>query len=313
MAAVDRNNPQRAKSSGSTYTLLDFGRDFPDDTACLDYLWRRNYSADGTRAHCPKCERERGFARLRNHPAYACNSCGHHIHPLAGTIFHKSSTSLVLWFHAIFLMSQTRCGISAKQLERELGVTYKTAWRMFNKIRSLLSDDDDDSPLTGEVEVDETAHGGKPTASDTRAGIAYIKRSRRPTIFAAVERGGRVRARVIGGRTTGHLQEQMERHVDQSAVIYTDDWRGYDAIGAAYSDHKRINHTSRVYVEGSTHTNTVEGFFGLFKASVRGVYHGVSTKYLQNYLDEWTWRYNRRQFGTPLFQLMLDLAAGSRA
>ena len=249
MAAVDRNNPQRAKSSGSTYTLLDFGREFPDDATCLDYLWRRNFSVDGTRAHCPKCDRERGFARLRNHPAYACNSCGHHIHPTADTIFHKSSTSLVLWFHAIFLMSQTRCGISAKQLERELGVTYKTAWRMFNRIRLLLSDDDND-PLSGHVEVDETAHGGKPTASDTRAGTAYMKRSKRPTIFAAVERGGRVRARVIGGRTSGHVREQMEQHIDPSSIIYTDDWRGYAAIASSYADHRTVNHSNRIYAEG---------------------------------------------------------------
>src|SRR5947209_1478497 len=201
MAAVDRNNPKRAVSSGSTYTLMDFAREFPDDATCLDYLWRQNYSADGTRAHCPKCDRERGFARLRNHPAYACNTCGHHIHPTASTIFHKSSTSLVLWFHAIYLMSQTRCGISAKQLERELGVTYKTAWRMANLIRTELMAQDE-TPLVGQVEIDETGWGGRPRRGDLArynaatwqqaAGMRSTDPDKKATVLGMVERGGRV-------------------------------------------------------------------------------------------------------------------------
>ncbi len=117
---------------------MDFMRDFPDDAACLDYLWRRHYSYDGEHAQCPKCEEVRKFHRVASRPSYSCDSCGHHIHPTANTIMHKSSTSLHLWFHAIFLMASARCGISAKQLARELGVTYKTAWSIFTKIRNQL-------------------------------------------------------------------------------------------------------------------------------------------------------------------------------
>ncbi len=138
MPPVQRNAPVRTKSSESRYTVIEFMRDFPTDDACLGYLWRKNLSADGEHAFCPKCKRERRFHKLSKHPAYSCNACGHHIHPTAGTIYHKSSNSLGLWFHAVFLISQARCGISAKQLERDLGVTYKTAWRMHNKIRSML-------------------------------------------------------------------------------------------------------------------------------------------------------------------------------
>src|SRR4051794_7966461 len=123
MPPVNRNAPKRAQTSESRYTVMDFMADFPDDAACLDFLWRQSLSLDGQHAHCPKCKRQRRFHRLSKHPAYSCDTCGHHLHPTAGTIYHKSSTSLVLWFHAIFLMSQTRCGISAKQLERDLGVT----------------------------------------------------------------------------------------------------------------------------------------------------------------------------------------------
>jgi transposase len=146
MPPVDRNNPKRATRSESRYTIMDFMRDFPDDDACLDYLWRQTISLDGNHAHCPKCNQTRRFHKLAKHPAYSCDSCGHHIHPSAGTIYHKSSTSLVLWFHAVFLIANTRCGISAKQLERDLGVTYKTAWRMHNKIRSMLAQPDDAPP-----------------------------------------------------------------------------------------------------------------------------------------------------------------------
>src|SRR5207245_11600643 len=136
------------------HTRADLDREYPDDATCLDWLWRQNHSPDGEHAECPKCGQERKFHRVASRPSYSCDTCGHHIHPTAGTIFHKSSTSLHLWFHAVFLMAQTRCGISAKQLERDLGVTYKTAWRMFRQIRSMLTQADEQ--LSGKVEMDET-------------------------------------------------------------------------------------------------------------------------------------------------------------
>src|SRR5213592_2056599 len=128
MPPVDRNNPKRAASSDSTYSLMEFMRDYPDDAACLDVLWRKRFAPDGHTADCPICKRPRRFHRIASRASYACDTCGKHLHPMKGTIFEKSTTSLVLWFYGIYLMSSTRCGISAKQLERELGVTYKTAW-----------------------------------------------------------------------------------------------------------------------------------------------------------------------------------------
>jgi transposase-like protein len=188
MPPVDRDNPVRAASSESEYSVMEFFKDFPDDAACLEWLWRERHAVDdaGKRAFCPKCELDRPFHKVKDRPAWDCDYCGYHLHPTAGTIFHKSSTSLQLWFYAMFLMSQTRCGISAKQLERELGVTYKTAWRMLNKIRNQLMDQGQDEPLSGDVEVDETAGGEKHVrASDTRKGpqhVAVVK-SYRPTIW----------------------------------------------------------------------------------------------------------------------------------
>lgn len=163
MPPVNRNQPQRAKSSDSQCSLMEFMREFPDDAACLDWLWQRRYAPDGEHAHCPKCEQVRSFrkydsAQLRS--SWTCIACGYHLHPLAGTIFEKSSTSLHLWFYAMYLMVSTKCGISAKQLERELGITYKTAWRMAYLIRKYLMEQGD-APLNGPVEADETYIGGR--------------------------------------------------------------------------------------------------------------------------------------------------------
>lgn len=275
---------------------------FPDNDACLEYLKAKFYS-DGT--PCPKCERPSKFHRISGRSAYSCQFCGHHVYPTAGTIFHKTTVSLQLWFYAIFLMSSTRCGISAKQLEREIGVTYKTAHRMFKQIRTLLSDEQD-GPLSGDVEVDESEFGGKPRAYEKRTGKGYERRATRPTILAAVARGGQVRPAVIpdrGGRT---IRTAVKQLVLPESMLFTDELGAYKTLDQHYRGHKRIRHRANVYVDGETHTQTVEGFFGLFKNGVRGVYHAISTTYLQNYLDEYAFRYNRRFSAQPMFWAFLE-------
>src|SRR5271154_4644774 len=155
MAAGNRHDPTRTRCSESSFSLMEFMRDYPDDAACLEHLWRSRYAPDGEHAHCPACDQERTFRRYETgRQSWCCTACGHHIYPTAGTIFAKSSTSLHLWFYAMYLMASTRCGISAKQLERSIGVSYRTAWRMLNKIRNELMTDDGE-PLTGAVEIDE--------------------------------------------------------------------------------------------------------------------------------------------------------------
>ena len=313
MSKVDRNNPKRGTASESTYSMMEFMRDFADDAACLDWLWRTRFAEDGSHTHCPKCDQTRKFHRVKDRPAYDCDTCGHHIHPTAGTIFHKSATSLHLWFYAMYVMASTRCGVSAKQLERELGVTYKTAWRMFNLIRNELMADDEEGPLSGEVEADETWHGGKMRASESRQRARegrpvgqYAKR--RETVFAIVERGGRVVAMHVPSRYGHTLRTNLRERVEPGAVVYTDDYRGYLGVDAVY-DHRTINHTARIYAEGHVHTQTIEGFFSLFKNGVRGVYHSVSAKWLQGYLNEYTWRYNRRDNGRAMFLDLIEVAA----
>jgi transposase len=143
MSELNRDEPERSEASESQYSLIEFAREFPDDAACLEHLWRSRFSADGSHADCPRCKQLRRFHRVRTRPSWSCDTCGHHIHPAAGTIFHKSTTSLQLWFYVVYVMTSTGCGVSAKAIEREIGVGYKTAWRMCNLIRIGFMRQDD--------------------------------------------------------------------------------------------------------------------------------------------------------------------------
>jgi transposase len=317
MPPVDRRNPIRAKSSESTCNLLEFVRQFPDDEACLTFIWRERFAPDGEHAHCGRCDRERVFKRYQTaqkRPAWWCQTCGFRIHPLKGTIFERSSTSLHLWFYGMYLMSSTRCGISAKQLERELGVTYKTAWRMFNKIRNHLMTQDEE-PLSGEVEMDETFVGGKPRQSDRvrREKAGWNAQTdywnRKAVVFGAVERGGRIRATVVPNSRASTILPLAREYVLPESLIYTDEYIPYMRLGREGYTHRRIKHKARIYVEGDTHTQTIDGWFGLVKNAIRGVHHGVSHKWLQGYLNEYAFRYNRRDEPHRILQDMLAASA----
>jgi transposase len=310
MPPVDRDNPVRSAYCDSQYSLVEFVREFPDDASCLEWLWRNRCSEDGSHAYCPKCDRERKFHKVKERPAWDCDTCGHHLHPLAGTIFHKSSTSLHLWFFAIHLMTSTRCGVSAKHLERELGVTYKTAWRMANLIRNKLMTEDQ-RKLSGYVEVDEASVDGKPGKHMNRTDAARYRERSRATVLAAVERGGRIKATVVPSRRGPHIHDQVVEWVRPESIIYTDEWGAYNQLGGHFAGHSRVVHGAGEWVRGDAYTNTVEGFFGNLKTGIRGNYKKVSHRWLQGYLNEFTWRYNHRHDSRSMFRLLLLRAAGS--
>src|SRR3954470_3306396 len=235
MAPVDRNNPKRCDSSDSRVSLMEFMREFPDEATCLEWLWREKWSEDGTHADCPKCKQRRVFKRYataQRRQSWTCTGCGHHVHPTAGTIFHKSSTSLHLWFYAFYLMTSTRCGLSAKTLEREIGVNYKTAWRMLNKIRNELMDQSGNAPLSGDVEADETAWGGRPRlgeitgepGKDLSSAGARWRVEKKQTVFGVVERGGRDPAEVVEGRHRANLKGRVTEQVLPKSTVFTDEW-----------------------------------------------------------------------------------------
>src|SRR5438105_5922036 len=173
------------------YTIKQFDADFPDDDACLEFIKEMRWPKGI--AFCKKCKAERQFYRISGRMVYSCDK-GHHIAPLKGTIFQKSTTSLRLWFYAMYLMGSTRCGISAKQIQRETGVTYKCAWRMFKQIRTLLSEDD--MQLEGStVEVDEMYYGGKRKNNSGRK--LRGDGSNKTIVLGLVERKGRVIAKTV--------------------------------------------------------------------------------------------------------------------
>jgi transposase len=291
------------------YTVKHFNTEFPNDAACLEYIKEQRFPGGVTQ--CAKCEVERKHHRVTGRTAYACDHCGNHIYPLAGTIFEKSTTSLRLWFYAAYLMGSTRCGISAKQIQRETGVTYKTAWRMFKQIRSLLSESD--MQLEGPtVEIDESYFGG---VRKWQRGRPLSGDKRKTPVVGIVQRGGKVIARVVPGVNTKSLLGTIRRHVVPGSVIYTDElniyrgipkMRGRNGRPANYK-HFSIRHQGGHYVKnGHIHTQSVEGFWSLVKRGIGGVYHSVSPEYLQTYLDEYTFRYNRREMGNQQFRAILS-------
>ncbi len=284
------------------FTLKDFQAKFPDDAACLEWLRNRLYP-DGI--FCKNCDQVTKHHRVISRPSYSCDNCGHHVHPTADTIFHKSPTPLTTWFYAIYLMSSTRCGISAKQIQRETSVTYKTAWRMFNKIREMLAED---ISLGGSgVEMDETYFGGK--GRNRRLGMrgGTGRGTDKTPIFGMVERGGRVVAKVTPDVKTKTIFPIIHERVLPATTVYTDDYPIYDRLSNTAHGyvHRRIQHSERVYVMGDVHTNSIEGFWSLIKRGIGGVYHSVSRKYLQSYLNEYSFRYNRRFDTQPMFTSFL--------
>ncbi len=275
------------------YTLKDFQKQFPDDATCLEWLKNRLYP-DGI--FCDACQAVTKHHRVKSRPSYSCDHCGHHVHPTADTIFHKSPTPLSTWFYAVYLMASTRCGISAKQIQRETGVTYKTAWRMFKQIRSMLTDDKQ-SPIGGfgrKVEMDETYYGSRSEGTRGRG-------TKKTPVVGMVQRKGEVRAFVAADVKSDTLRGLIKEHVLPRTMVFTDDFKSYNGLDARGYTHRRINHSEKVYVNGDVHTNTIEGFWSLIKRGIGGVYHNVGRHYLQTYLNEYSFRYNRRFDVQPMF------------
>jgi transposase len=258
---------------------------------------------------CAYCKVERKFHRITTRKTYSCDHCGTMIAPMAGTIFEKSTTPLRLWFYAMYMMSATRCGISAKQIQRETGVTYKTAWRMFKQIRTLMSEH---ISLEGSsVEIDETYVGGLAKnmhAAKRKQRITGTGGANKASVLGMVERGGRVVARVTKDVKSSTVFPIIHEHVLPASTVYTDEYAIYDSLATKANGyvHSRIQHSQKVYVMGDVHTNTIEGFWSLLKRGIGGVYHAVSAKYLQSYCDEYAFRYNHRFSNRPMFTLLLE-------
>ncbi len=293
------------------YAIRQFNEDFPTEDACLEYVARVVY-ATWPDVHCRKCDAVQMHHRIAKRKVYSCQKCGAHISPLAGTIFEKSRTPLKSWFYAIYLMSTTRMGISAKQLERELGVGYKTAWRMFKQIRALM--DEPTGPLSGTVEIDETYEGGRPRYKRGKRGSRRRENAtaQRP-IVGMVERGGSLQAFVTADTKARTIKRLVDAHVLPASMVFTDEARRYGFLRRSGYSHRRVHHRARVYVDGNVHTNTIEGFWSLLKNGIRGAHGAVGAGYLQDYVNEYVFRYNHRRDVQPMFRSIAERVGVVRA
>ena len=284
----------------SKYTFKQFQAEYPDDAACLAQIMKVQFG--GTEFTCPACGVEKAkFHAMTKRRAYACQECGHHIYPCAGTIFEKSRTNLTKWFFAMYLMTSTRHGVAAKELERQLGVTYKCAWRMAHELRKLMATADDNSgPLSGHVEIDETRIGGKISRKDWRE-----KGDNKTVVMGIVERNGRLRAGPLDYATQHEVEPIVLHHVERGSIVSTDESRLYNNIAKAPYEHGVVNHSAEEYVRGIHHTNTIEGHWSQLKRSIRGTHVHVSAKHLWKYVSEFSYRRNFRHSHEGMFNRLV--------
>jgi transposase len=267
-------------------TFKQFTNRFPDDDTCLKYIFNQKYGND---YKCPQCGKS-GWHKLNNRKAYGCQTprCGYHLYPCKDTPFAKSKTSLQSWFYAMYLFSTSRHGVPAKELQRQLGVTYKCAWRMAHEIREHMAKIDEPKILKGEVEVDETYIGGKGRGTRGRGA------KNKTPVLGLVERGGNIKTKVIKNASKKTLEKEIKENVEQNSKIYSDEWKGYKNLKNEGYEHETVKHGEKEYVRGSAHTNTLEGHWARLKSSIKGTHIHVSKKHLHKYGGEFDYRYNRR-------------------
>ena len=273
-------------------TIQDFFKQFPDDDSCLDYLMQLRH---GESLDCPKCGKHGKFARIKKQKAYSCPWCGHHIHPMVGTPFYKSHTPLQKWFYAMYLFTTTRHGVPAKELQRQLGVSYPTAFRMAHLIREYMGKVDGEPPLTGHVEVDETYVGGKRSGKRGRGAAG------KTVVFGMLERDGEIYTKVVPDASRKSLIPEITRQIPEGTRISSDEWRPYRILKALGYNHTTVDHGCKQWADGDTHVNTLEAFWSMLKRSIRGTHIHVSPHYLPKYLGEFEFRYNRRKSPQTMF------------
>jgi len=273
------------KKQPQDMNLMKLMEKFHSDDACRDILENLRWP-DGVQ--CPRCE-SKSIRNSHTRDQYDCGSCGYQFSVLAGTIFHDSHLPLRKWFVAIYLMVESKKGISANQMKRTVNVSYKTAWYLCHRIRAAMAVDNPE-PLDGIVEVDETWIGGKVE------GMGRGYRGNKSIVIGAVERDGDAILDVIDRVDRKTLHGFINDNVSpETEAIYTDKWPAYRGIASRNTKHKTVNHLADEYVRGDVHTNTVEGVWSLLKRSITGSYHHVSKKHLDSYIDELEWRFNNRE------------------
>ena len=283
-----------------SFTVQDFFKRFPDDDACLEHLMRTRF---GEKVECPKCAKIGKFHRVKRHPAYECAWCGFEIFPMVGTPFARTHVPLQKWFYAMYLFTTSRHGVPAKELQRQLSVTYKTAWRMGHEIRKYMGDVDGNPTLSGHVEVDETYIGGR-VKGGKKKGITG-RGANKTIVMGILERDGELFTKVVPDASRKSLIPPILENVPEGTRISSDEWPPYKVLGGLGYDHRKVEHGAKQYASGDTHVNTLESFWSILKRAIKGTHVHVSPKHLPKYLAEFEYRYNLRKQPNLMFQKLL--------
>jgi transposase-like protein len=274
-------------------TLAEFLDYFKDEETCQEYFAANRFQNG---KQCPHCK-HRIIYQFANGKRYRCQKCKQDFTVKTGSLFGDSKIPLRKWFIAIYLLTTSRKGISSVQLAKQVGVTQKTGWFIDHRIREAMRQNK--GQLFGTIEIDETYVGGleknKHVSKRTRSTQGRSPKVKTP-IVGMIQRGGEVRAKVVERVTMQTVENQVKENVKTGSQLYTDDFLSYARLGKMFP-HKAVSHANGEFVNGDAHSNTIESFWSLFKRGYHGIYHHMSRKHMQRYVNEFTYRFNRRTSG----------------
>jgi transposase-like protein len=279
-------------------SVREFFKQFPTDESCLNHLFDIRF---GQKYSCPKCTRQTKWFRIKAERAYSCQFCGHHLHPTVGTPFESSRTPLQVWFYAIYLFTTSRHGVSGKELQRQLGVTYKCAYRMGQEIRKHMAEVDGEHELYGVVEVDETLIGGKRHGGKRGRGAEG-----KTIVFGMLQRDGEVMTRIVDDAKAKTLIPLIQDNVAEGTTVHSDEHCGYTRVRFLGYKHEVVNHSAKEYVRGNCHVNGLENYWKLLKSSIKSTHIHVSKKHLEKYAKEFEFRYNNRKAPKQMFPKLVS-------
>jgi transposase len=297
---------KKSPSASPEFSVREFFQRFPDDDACIAHIMQVRFG--GTRFDCMSCGTVGAtHHKLAKRRTYVAACCGHHVNPTANTILHDTRTPLVSWFYAMYLFCTTRHGVSGKELQRQLGVTYKTAYRIGQQIRDLtMKAQSFDALLSGHIELDEAYVGGRRSGGKRGRGAPG-----KTIVMGLASRDGNMKAVVIPDVKKDTLRNVVLDNVEPGSVVSTDELVSYNLLTGDGFTHGVVKHGAKEYAHydyrsGETfHVNTVEGFWRLFKASIRSTHVQISSKHMQRYLSEFTFRASNRERVNGMFDLLV--------